>query len=570
MLEHLSFGPGSPSGGRVPRGSGGTMTDETEIELTLDLAPCGRNGTATVTARLGPEVLLVDKLDLARSKAREAFAAKLCEGRPGLDQAAVLELLLREAARFAERPEPEPTGPAAEVDASRIIRPERIITPEVSGFSIPTMTAAGDKVLGRWEAYLRWADGRREKRPLGTALEMPDGGRLFVHPQPGEPTPSTKLGWTAAGRKKWLDGEPAPDAGDVFQRLCRAIDYYLDLPGKSAAGTASTLALWTILSYGYHAWPAVPYLYLGGPLGSGKSRVFEILSRLCFRPLATSNLTAASLFRSLHAFGGTLLLDEAERLKKGQDPDVGEILSMLLAGYKRGGSALRLEPIGDSGFKTVSFDVFSPKALACIAGLPPALASRAITITMFRAAPGSDKPRRRIDAHPSRWAALRDDLHALALEHGPRFLELADRTDVCPAMSGRDFELWQPILALASWIEEAGGRGLLKLMQEHALGVIEAGKDEQMPDHDETLLKLLALAVARGDRPTPGELLDQAREVESEGFKRWSAKGVSEHLKRYGLQTIKTDGRKRYAHVTTEDLGRIQANYGFDLEINNA
>ena len=373
MLEHLSFGPGSPSGGRVPRGSGGTMTDETEIELTLDLAPCGRNGTATVTARLGPEVLLVDKLDLARSKAREAFAAKLCEGRPGLDQAAVLELLLREAARFAERPEPEPTGPAAEVDASRIIRPERIITPEVSGFSIPTMTAAGDKVLGRWEAYLRWADGRREKRPLGTALEMPDGGRLFVHPQPGEPTPSTKLGWTAAGRKKWLDGEPAPDAGDVFQRLCRAIDYYLDLPGKSAAGTAPTLALWTILSYGYHAWPAVPYLYLGGPLGSGKSRVFEILSRLCFRPLATSNLTAASLFRSLHAFGGTLLLDEAERLKKGQDPDVGEILSMLLAGYKRGGSALRLEPIGDSGFKTVSFDVFSPKALACIAGLPPAL-----------------------------------------------------------------------------------------------------------------------------------------------------------------------------------------------------
>ncbi len=99
-------------------------------------------------------------------------------------------------------------------------------------------------------------------------------------------------------------------------------------------------------------------------------------------------MTAASLFRTLHARGGSLLLDEAERLKQARDPDVGEILSMLLAGYKRGGSAMRLEAVGDS-FRPVTFDVFGPKALACIAGLPPALASRAIPITMFRAAPGS-------------------------------------------------------------------------------------------------------------------------------------------------------------------------------------
>ena len=106
-------------------------------------------------------------------------------------------------------------------------------------------------------------------------------------------------------------------------------------------------------------------------------------------------------------------------------------------------------------------------------------------------------------------------------------------------------------------------------MQEHALGVIEAGKDDQMPDHDETLLKLLALAVARGDRPTPGELLDQARENEAEGFKRWSARGVAAHLRRYGLTTIKSHGSKRYGLVTIEDLGRLQANYGFDLGIEN-
>ena len=72
--------------------------------------------------------------------------------------------------------------------------------------------------------------------------------------------------------------------------------------------------------------------------------------------------------------------------------------------------------------------------------------------------------RRRIDADPAGWQALRDDLHTLALEHGATWLELADREDVCPAMTGRDYELWQPLLALASWVESHGAKGLLELM----------------------------------------------------------------------------------------------------------
>ncbi len=85
--------------------------------------------------------------------------------------------------------------------------------------------------------------------------------------------------------------------------------------------------------------------------------------------------------------------------------------------------------MGDS-FQSVSFDVYGPKALACINGLPPALASRAIPISMIRAAADSPKPRRRIDAHPERWQALRDDLHIMALEHGPRWPELSQPSTV--------------------------------------------------------------------------------------------------------------------------------------------
>ena len=542
-------------------------TEQKEMELTLDFHPVGNNGSATITARRGKDVLAVEKVDLSQSKRRAEFAALVAEKVPAIDAKDVEAELLQQAAKLAapKANSEEPVAPSGEIDASRIIRPERFIVPEASGLAVPTMTTAGDKVQGRWQLFIRWASGKRERRPLGTALDLPNGDRLYVSPEAGEPSPSSKPGWTAKGREKWLEGEAAPNPAEVFQRACTAIACYLELPSKAAPGTTATLALWAILTYCFGAWGAVPYLYLGGPLGSGKSRVFEILARLCFRPLSTSNLTAASLFRTQHAYGGTLLLDEAERLKRSKDPDVAEILSMLLAGYKAGGSAVRLEPVGESGFKTVAFDVYGPKSLACIAGLPPALASRAINITMFRAPPGSEKPRRRIDANPARWTSLRDDLHALALEHGPAFLRLADNTDVCPVMSGRDFEKWQPLLALASWLEESGAEGLLALMQEHALSVIETGKDEQIADHDETLLRLLADAVRQSERPTPGELLDLAKESEPDGFKRWTAKGVSEHLRRYGLQTIKSHGRKRYAHVTADDLGRVQASYGFDL-----
>jgi len=544
--------------------------DDNGNGLQIECVPTGKNGSATLTARLGGEVLAVESLNLAKPKARAGFAESVCKDRPGIKREKVDAELLKLASDLAGKPDEQAAGfcDAPEVDTSRIIRPERVIMPEASGLAVPSMTAMGDKVRGRWLLYLRWADGKREKRPLGPTVETPDGGRLWIHPEASEPTPNTRPGWSAASRERWLKGEPAPDAADLFARLAERFACFLDLPKSTGPAVTATLVCWTVLSYVYHAWPAVPYLFIGGPLGSGKSRVFEILSRLVFRPLASSNMSAASLFRTLHANGGTLILDEAERLKQSREPDVAEILSMLLAGYKRGGCAMRLEPVGDSGFKTVTFDVYSPKALACIAGLPPALASRSIPITMFRAAPGSPKPKRRIDADPDGWRRLRDDLHILALEHGPTWLAISDRPDVVPSgLGGRDYELWQPLLAIGAFVEEAGAQGLLGLLQEHAEAVANSGKDDATPDADETLLQLLAESIRFGERPTPNDLLTKAREAEPVVFKNWYPRTVTARLKTYGIPTPRKSGsRREFRDVTAEHFQRIQDSYGIDLD----
>lgn len=535
--------------------------------LVIESNPTGRNGKATLTAKLGGEVIAVESFDLTKPKARAGFVAAVCDERPGIDKQALGDELLRIAAELASKPN---TGTLPddlqELDAGHIVRPERIICPEVSALAVPTMTTRDGRPVGRWLLYLRWQDGRRERRPLGDFIDLADGRRLWIHPTPAEPTPNTPAGWSAHGRAEWLRGASSPDPSDVFKRLCERVAHFIDLPQEHAPGIVATLACWSMLTYGYSAWDAVPYLYVGGPLGSGKSRVFDILGRVAFRPLGSSNMTAAALFRTLHANGGTLLLDEAERLKQTQSPDVQEILSMLLAGYRRGGTATRLEAVGDT-FKTVAFDVYGPKALACIAGLPPALASRAIGVTMFRASPGSEKPRRRIDADAASWQRLRDDLHSMALDCGPAWLELAKRTDVCPRMSGRDFELWQPLLALAEWLQGHGARGLLGLLTEHARRTIDAGKDEQTPDADETVLRILADAVRIGERLTPQEILQRAQEADGVTFKLWHPRTVTARLKLYGIPTPKkTMSRREFRDVTPDMLQRIQAAYNIDLD----
>lgn len=452
-----------------------------------------------------------------------------------------------------------------EIDMSRIVRPERFITQQLSGLAVPTVLDAAGRPEARWLLYLRWSDGRREQRDLTTSIDTPQG-KLWLFPMPTDPPFHQPAGWHSTYRRDWLNDARAPAPAELFSRLCEHMAEFIDLPLETAAGTMGTLALWVILTYCYTAWDAVPYLFIGGPLGSGKSRTFDVLARLVFRPLQSSNLTGPALFRTLHNQGGTLLFDEAERLRQ-HTPDVDEIVSMLLAGYRRGGRATRLEPVGD-GFRTVSFDVFGPKALACVTGLPPALASRSIPVMMFRARPDSPKPRLRVDANAEQWDAIRNDLHCLALEHGPTWLKLAQRANVCPEMSGRDYELWQPLLALAEWIERDGADGLLSIMQQHALANIEKHRDDLTSEADEILLRILAAKVRNHETPEAREILKAAQEQDAEFFKRWTPQGVGKAFGRYGITAKKYGGRRIY-RAEVGDLHRIERSYGLDLGLPN-
>jgi len=537
--------------------------------LTLHADATGKGTTATVTARRGGadgEVVACEKFDIAKGKERQKFIEDLRD-RLGDDAFHLLDAEAAErglAEMAADLAAPLKAAPAevVELGDGRVVRPERFILPDVSGLAVPRRIDRGGEIVTEWMLYLRWQDGRREMLPLPEVLPV-GSERIFISPRPPEPPPDMLPGWSAASRAAWLAGASPMPPDEVCERLIEAFAKYLDLPSETAAGTVAMLSCWSLLTYLSPGLAAVPYIAVSGPMGSGKSRILELLQQVVFRPLLTSSTSEAAIFRSLHAFGHTALLDEAERLR---DPEMQGLLANLLAGYKRGGCASRCEQAGDGQIVMRHFSVFGCKAFAAINEVPPTLASRCIAVPMLRSPKGSIKPRLRVEQDAALWQRLRDALHILAMEHGSEWLNLPDRQDIVPEMSGRNFELWQPLLGIAAWFEDRGARGLLDLLRKHAMLLIEQGREAATPPDDEVLLQALARAVDSGIVPTAGELLATVSEVEPSLFRNWTARAVAAHLKRYGIQSRKTNGRK-FFDPSPADLQRVQESYGIDLNL---
>jgi hypothetical protein len=76
-----------------------------EYGLTIDCVPNGRSGTATLTARLGDEVLAVESLNLTKRKERARFVDTVCDGRPGISRKVVEDLVLQLAGDQVDREE---------------------------------------------------------------------------------------------------------------------------------------------------------------------------------------------------------------------------------------------------------------------------------------------------------------------------------------------------------------------------------------------------------------------------------------------------------------------------------
>ncbi len=121
-------------------------------------------------------------------------------------------------------------------------RPDLFITATVIGFERGEAVLKDHRPAGHWQLCLTWSDGRRECLDMPETIDLRDGSRLWIPPQPTDPSPSQYAGWSKQGRLKWLRGRRVLIQRRYFRKLQAAFQNFLDLPDDEATGMNAVLA----------------------------------------------------------------------------------------------------------------------------------------------------------------------------------------------------------------------------------------------------------------------------------------------------------------------------------------
>jgi len=238
--------------------------------------------------------------------------------------------------------------------------------------------------------------------------------------------------------------------GELLDKLADALDRYVVTPSPQAR---DGIALWIAATHGQAAWNHAPRLVINSPeKRCGKTRLLEVISATCHRPMMTANVSTAVLYRVIGAGESppTILLDEADtifgtKVKAEQNEDLRGLLN---AGHGRSATTWRC--VGPQQTPT-EFSVYAMAALAGIGQMPDTITDRAVNLTMRRRATGETvSPYRE-----SRDGPPLHNLRAWLAEWITEHLDDLRTADPVMPLEDRAADNWAPLVAVA---DLAGGR----------------------------------------------------------------------------------------------------------------
>ena len=164
---------------------------------------------------------------------------------------------------------------------------------------------------------------------------------------------------------------------EVIDDIRTYINTYVDISSEFLALSV----FFFLLTWLYDKFNELPYLRVAGDFGSGKTRFLLVIGSICNKPIFASGATTVSpIFHILDAFGGTLLMDEADFRFSDEKADIVKILNN---GNVRGFPVLRSEQSKNGEYSPRAFSVFGPKIVATRGSYDdPALESRFLTEEM--------------------------------------------------------------------------------------------------------------------------------------------------------------------------------------------
>ena len=327
---------------------------------------------------------------------------------------------------------------------------------------------------------------------------------------------------------------------------------------------ADALALWIGHTWIYDQFDTTPYVAIQSPeKRSGKSRLMEVMAQLVRQAVPMAGASLAALFRIIDDRHPTLLLDEADTIfnKKGSD-STEDVRGLLNNGYRRGVPFFRV--VGDGKKMHVeSFDVFCPKAIASIRGLPDTVQDRSIVIALKRRARSEAVGRFRL-RHAEREAIpIREWWEAIAAE-----LLLPDEVDVPDELDDRAADSWEPLIALAG----AAGDEWMARARHAAIVLSGAGEVEDDTLPIRLLAGIRAVFVDRAAERVPtSDLLEALRADDEAPWDDWHGKGLRAEglaylLRPYGIRSH----QMKIAGVNVRGFDRDQFTDAFDRYLPSA
>ena len=329
---------------------------------------------------------------------------------------------------------------------------------------------------------------------------------------------------TKASPKESLEPWPDPvDGAELLNQLAGEFLRFLILPRHGEV----ILAVWNLHTYCFEQFDYSPILHVTAPTKQcAKSRVLDVLAKLSLNPKSSSNMTGATMFRTIEAWKPTLLLDEMDRSPK----DKKEMITVVLnAGFHRDGSVDRCE--GDE-HKVRTFNVYCPKALAGIGDyMTDTVTDRSIRLSMQKKlkAQKVEKFRRygpeELQRKCLRWT--KDNLDTLA----------ACRPAMPDILSDRQDDIWECLFAIA---QIAGGEWLQKVWSA-AAGQATGAASEITEDLELLEAMRRYLDETPGDRLPSSEICVWLNEQEDFPFKDLRKGGgidqrlLSRKLKPFGI-----------------------------------
>jgi putative DNA primase/helicase len=202
------------------------------------------------------------------------------------------------------------------------------------------------------------------------------------------------------------------------------------------------VALWAVMTWLMDVVDVAPLFVITAPeKRCGKSLLLSLLNRLVYRPLQASNISPASVFRSIDAWHPTLLIDEVDAFMKTNE----ELRGLINSGHTRD-SAYVIRTVGDN-FIPTRFSTWGAKALSGIGYVADTLMDRAVVIKLRRKLSHEQVDRLRnadsglFDTLTAKIARFVEDYRALVREAKP---------DLPRSLNDRAQDNWEPLLAIAS------------------------------------------------------------------------------------------------------------------------